>query len=881
MIGRTIGHYRIVDRLGAGGMGEVYAAEDLRLKRKVALKVLPQDMALSPERRARFEREAQALAALNHPHIVTVHSVEEADGVPFLTMELIEGQTLGERIPAGGLPLERFLDYALPLVAALAAAHAQGIAHRDLKPDNVMVGADGRLKVLDFGLAAALESGPAGSDDVTRGASLTREGQIVGTLAYMSPEQLDGKPTDPRSDLFSLGVVLYQMATGRHPFTGASAARTMSAILNDTPPPVAQANAGLPDRLGQIVARCLEKEPGSRPGSALDVLRALEALRDRPPVAGRTTGPSRLVTTIVISALALVGLVLVLLRDRPAQPARERAVAVGRAPVRSLSQLTSGAALEEWPAWSPDGTRLAYTTESDGFKKLFVKEIASGTETRVTSGPNDDIQPAWSADGKQLAFVRASQAGGQLEPGDVLSGEYSGGDIWTLDLASGEARQLVENAYNPSFSPDGLRLAFDASWAGPRRIWTSDANGTNPKQMTTDQSEAVSHTQPQWSVDGTRIVFQSAEKTKLDVRVVDLATQSVTSVTDDAFQDLSPAWSADGAWIYFSSHRGGGLNVWRTPVSSEGKPIGAPEQLTTGAGQDVQVAPAPDGKRLAFGVLQQNADLWRLPLDPRTGGPTGDPERLVASTREESRGAWSPDGRAIAFNSDRDGAMNLWLRNLDDATEHRLTSGAGGDYQPVWSPDGTRIVFFSSRGGNADIWTVALSDGALSRLTEDPALDINPFWSPDGRSIAFQSDREGRLEIWLMAADGSGQRRLAEVGAGGHFLRWSADSAQVYFLGSDRRLYRAPVAGGTADDLGALGGAHISFSPDHSRLIDVTGHKAIWVYPLDGTPAQKVFEFGDPDVRIDYPVWSPDGRWLLFDRVAPLGGDVWLLEGLD
>ncbi len=881
MIGKIVGHYRIIEALGKGGMGEVYAAEDLRLKRTIALKVLPQELAGRPERRERFEREAQALAALNHPHIVTVHSVEEADGIPFLTMELVSGRTLTELIPEGGLPLARFFDLAIPLASAVGAAHAHGITHRDLKPDNVMLTDDGRLKVLDFGLAKAAGDPIAGPDAATRGPTLTQQGQILGTVAYLSPEQVEGKPADARSDVFALGIVLYEMATGRRPFSGEGAVRTMSAILSDTPPPMAQRNVPLPEALGRIVSRCLEKAPDARPQDGLEVQRLLEQLRDETGAApGRTA--TRPVRWLAVSGLGLVGLAALayVLFDRSRGTERDRAGSGAGSATRQLAQWTFDATLEEWPAWSPDGMRIVYTAERDGFKKLVVKTIAGGAESQTTSGPNDDIQPAWSPDGARIAFVRSSQPGGKLEPADVLSGEYMGGDIWTIELASGEERKIVENAYDPSFSPDGARIAFDASWAGPRRIWVSDANGRNPQQVTTDQSEAVVHTQPQWSPDGTKLVFQSAEKTRFDARVVDLASKVTVSVTDDEFQDLSPVWSPDGAWVYFSSHRGGGLNVWRVPVSRSGEPTGKPEQLTTGAGQDVQPAPSPDGRRLIFSVLQQNANLWRLPLDPTTGAATGEPESLVSTTREDSRGAWSPDGASIAFNSDRAGSMNLWVRSLVDGAERRLTSGAGGDYQPIWSPDGRALVFFSSRGGNADIWTVEVASGKLTRLTDDPALDVNPFWSADGLGIAFQSDREGRLEIWAMHADGSEQRRLADVGATGHFLRFSPDSAWVYFRSGDRQLYRVPAAGGAPEKLGALGGAHISFSPDFSRVIDVTGHKAVWVYPLDGRPPLAVFEFDDPDVRIDYPVWSPDGHWLLFDRVAPQGGDVWALDGL-
>jgi eukaryotic-like serine/threonine-protein kinase len=278
MIGRTFGHYQVIEELGAGGMGVVYRARDQRLNRDVAFKVLPAELAADAGRLARFEREARALAALSHPHIVTIYSVEEAGGVRFLTMELVEGETLDQRIPPGGMPLERFLDVAIPLAEALAAAHDRGVLHRDLKPANVMVTEDGRIKVLDFGLAK-LAGAPAGEQMETL-EKLTREGHIVGTPPYMSPEQLQGSPLDARSDLFSLGVVFYEMATGRRPFSGASAAEMLSSILRDEPVPVSDLRPDLPRQLGRILRHCLAKEPARRFQTAQDVRNDLEALRE-------------------------------------------------------------------------------------------------------------------------------------------------------------------------------------------------------------------------------------------------------------------------------------------------------------------------------------------------------------------------------------------------------------------------------------------------------------------------------------------------------------------------------------------------------------------------------------------------------------------------
>src|SRR5262249_2187902 len=264
---------------------------------------------------------------------------------------------------------------------------------------------------------------------------------------------------------------------------------------------------------------------------------------------------------------------------------------------------------------------------------------------------------------------------------------------------------------------------------------------------------------PRWSPDGARIVFQTFERTRFEVRVVDVASQRIVATTNDLFRDLNPVWAPSGRAIFFTSDRGGGLNVWRVPVRPDGSPSGSPEQLTTGAGQDVELAVSPDGRRLAFAILKQNADLWKLPVSPETGRSAGEPIEVLATTREDSRGAWSPDGRRIAFNSDRAGDMNLWI-DSGDGTARQITRGPGGDFQPNWSPDGRRLAFFSARAGNQDVWSVDVSSGALQPLTKAGSIDINPFYSPDGTRIAYMSDGSGRLEVWVMGADGSAPAQL-------------------------------------------------------------------------------------------------------------------------
>jgi eukaryotic-like serine/threonine-protein kinase len=840
--GTRLGPYEILAPLGVGGMGEVYRARDSRLERDVAIKLISDSLAQDPGYLARFEREARMLAALSHPGIGAIYGLEQQEGVRFLVLELVEGESLSDTLDAGPLEATRALAIAAQVAEALAAAHEKGVVHRDLKPANVRVTPDGRAKVLDFGLAKAVAptSGPPRPAD-----SMTATGVIVGTPSYMSPEQSRGQAVDARTDIWAFGCLLYEMLTGKKAFGGASVPDIFAAVLHDEPDWKRLPRATTAS-VRRLLQRCLEKDADRRLGNALEALAAIrEASAPKP--------------------------------RRPRAPS-----GVTEAP-RRLIQVTLSRGLEESPAFSPSGDEMVYAADRGGVRKIWLRRVPGGEERAFTSGAFDDIQPTFSPDGRTIVFVRARESGRKLEPGDVF-GAFWGGDVWTLDRASGQEARLLENAYNPTYSPDGTRIAVDAPWTGQRRIWTVDSFGHNPTQVTSDVSEAHAHLRPRWSPDGKRIVFQNMESTKFDLRVVDLATQRLSWVTNDLFQDLQPVWSPSGRYIYFSSYRSGGLNLWRIAVSPGGKPRGAPQQITTGAGQDLEPALAADGARLAFATRRQNADLWTLPVDPATGRPTGAPRELVATNREDSRGAWSPEGRSVAFNSDRSGEMNLWLHGSSSGETRQITSGPGGDYQAHWSPDGGTIVFFSSRSGAANIWTVAIATGALRQLTDSQSLNINPFFSPDGRWIAFQSDRSGRLEVWVMQADGANPRAITSSGVMGHFLLWTADSSSVLYRrpGNPARTMRVAIAGGEPQATAEVsGGSHMSFSPDQARIMDVVGHKTLWVSPLQGGSPERVFEFEDPDARIDYPAWSPDGKQVLFDRFRPQGGDIWMMEGVE
>ncbi|HZI64190.1 MAG TPA: protein kinase, partial [Thermoanaerobaculia bacterium] len=829
--GSKLGPYEILAPLGAGGMGEVYRAHDPRLGREVAIKVLPPEVATDADRLRRFEQEARSASALNHQNILVVFDVGRQDGTSYLVTELLRGESLRERLTHGALPARRALDIATAIARGLAAAHEQGIVHRDLKPENVFLTKDGGVKILDFGLAKLLP--PAETASAIGGAPTvdhTQPGQLLGTAGYMSPEQARGEPATARSDLFALGCILYEMLTGRRAFARQSAAETMAAILRDEPRPPREIAPDLPPALERLVAHCLEKEPEQRFQSARDLAYDLDELAAPGATAARRPA-RRALGWPLLAALAAAGLVTAFLLLRAGQRT-SRPLTHSR-----LSQVTVFEGVEESPAWSPDGHRLAFSAEVGLVRKIMVRDLASGEDRRLTSGEADEIEPAFTPDGRRLLFVRGRAAGQRLQPSDVF-GQYSDSDVWSVDLKTGEETRLIENASSPQVSPDGKTIAFAASWVGPSRIWTVDAQGRNPLQITTDTSEAIAHLRPHFSPDGGRIALVSLERTQFDMRVVELASKRVVEITNDSFLDLDPCWGPEGRELYFSSHRSGGVNIWRVPLHPDSTAAGDPQQLTTGAGQDVEVAVAPDGRRLAFGTLRQNASLWRLPVDARSGVASGPPEEVVATTREDSRGAWSPDGRRIAFNSDRGGEMNIWIHDLRDGSTRQLTRGPGGDYQANWSPDGSEIAFFSARAGNSDIWTAPADSGELRQVTRDPAMEINPFFSTDGRTIAFQSDRSGRLELWLVDRQGGAPRQLTRTGVAGHFMRWTPQDDGLYFRSvadGGVRVMLMPLAGAEPRGLPQIaGGGHISLSPDHSRIMDVLDHRVLWVSPLTG-----------------------------------------------
>ena len=526
MVGETLLHYKIESKLGEGGMGAVYAATDTKLGRKVALKVLPADMVANADRRARFEREAQAIAALNHPNIVTIYSFEEADGQYFMTMELIEGKTLTSLIPREGLTLQEFFNYSIPIADALAAAHEKGIFHRDLKPDNIMVTPEGRLKILDFGLAKLRQDAKLdAADTILKTQTATAEGQILGTVAYMSPEQAEAKETDHRSDIFSLGIILYEMSTGAKPFSGDTPISTISAILREQPKPVSEINPGLPRHLSRIIRRCLAKDPRKRFQTALDVENELESFKEEVDSGMLTATPGEIVQTgtgggyvvkllngFLVAALLAMGALWMI--DRGGEQSASRL---------SFTQTaaTDLPGNEISPELSPDGRSLVYVGDAAGNEDIYFKRVGGENPVNLTSDHDGgDRHPAYSPDGEHIAF----------------HSDREGGGLYVMGATGESPRRVTDgSAFHPDWSPDGKRLAYTTeaittpySRFTTATLWTVDVDTGEKKKLHDGDS-----VQPQWSPSGARIAVWGATGGQRDIHTIDATTGESVAVTSD------------------------------------------------------------------------------------------------------------------------------------------------------------------------------------------------------------------------------------------------------------------------------------------------------------------------------------------------------------
>jgi Tol biopolymer transport system component len=790
--GTRLGPYELQALLGAGGMGEVYKARDTRLGRAVAIKVLPAYAAANPDRRRRFEYEARAASALEHPNICGLHDIgcetpSHPSGAPgsaaplhFLVMEYVDGRTLAERLRVGPLPLAQVLDVGAQIADALAAAHASGIVHRDLKPANVMLtGSSGtpRVKLLDFGLAKLGPQIHELTDQVPTAAiaePLTSPGEFLGTLPYMAPEQLEGKEADARTDIFSFGCVLYEMLTGKRAFAGASMASVISKIMTDTPPSAAALQPITPYALDRLVTGCLAKDRSERRESAHDLaedLRSISAVdsgrlalpaaapsRDRGEAAQGRGGralPWRLLGAAALVVLAAAVALYVWSNMR----------APGHALLNAVpTQLTYEAGAQSEPALSPDGSQVAHVSDKGGTPHIWLVD-ANGTATRqLTFGDDPDHDPAWLHDGSAILFTRSH---------DGRQG------IWMVPSLGGPDTLLVADAADPAVSPDGSRLAFVrevARSAEPRVFVAPMRRLEEAKQVTTDADGLWEHRHPAWSPDGRTLAYRAHHQ----LWMVSPDEGKARRLTFDNVSARHPVWSSDGRSIYYTSGREGTVALWSVDIASR-RP---PERMTLGSGPESDPSVSGDGTLLVYTTADE--DYNTIVRDLASGV-----ERPIGTRRIEQMPRFAPGGSEVLFVSDRvEGRDELWAQRLDNGSEageaRRITRHDAGDVvHPAPSPDGRWIAYYRVVEGQRDVWVVSADGVATAQITTDAASDIQPGWSRDGSKLAFTSERGGLFHIWVVpVVNGrpAGPERQITRGAAREMApEWSPDDAWIAY----------------------------------------------------------------------------------------------------
>jgi serine/threonine protein kinase len=818
--GARLGRYEIVTPLGSGGMGEVYKARDTRLHRTVAIKILSTGRDASPQQRERFRREARAISSLTHPHICTLHDVGEQDGVDFLVMEHLAGETLAHRLLRGALPLDEVLDVALQLASALDAAHRAGLTHRDLKPANVMLTTTG-AKVLDFGVA----KWPSGDEDSdssgtqrTAQPTLTQMGAVVGTIQYMAPEQIEGKPVDGRADLFALGSIIYEMTTGRKAFEGTSATTVMIAILTSTPAPMSAVQPITPSALDRIVAKCLAKNPTKRWQTAGDLKDALDWIKDdlrasgplASPANASIPAPAARLTRMLFAAALFLAATLAVFAAR-----YQRATPPSSSPTEVRSDINTPQTSEPFSfALSPDGKQIAFVASGDGASRLWLRSL-SATTAQPLAGTEGAAFPFWSPDSHSVGFFadgklkRLDLGGGAAHTvapaaagcggtwnadGIMLYAPTANSPLFRVPASGGQAMAATKLGRQrshrfPSFLPDGRQFIFYGASSPDYGTFLGSLDSPDTQLLTPGDNAGV-FLSSGWllSIREGSLVAQ-----RLDLERKALTGDPVTvadGAEDSEYSSSALSVSAAGLIAY----RTGGVSrrqlAWFDRAGKLLGPLGPPDENNLYAPRV-----SPDGHRVALSrAVQGNTDIWLL-----DGTRTS---RFTSDAARDRFPIWSPDGSRIAFESNRKGQRDLYQKSSSGAgAEELLLESSQAKVPSDWSPDGRFVLYISiDPQAGYDLWVLPMDGDRKPWVFLKTSFNIKlATFSPDGRWVAYMSDETGRMEIYIRPFGGSAASSAAaqwQVStAGGVFPRWRSDGQELYYLGPPSEMMAAPIMG--------------------------------------------------------------------------------------
>jgi serine/threonine protein kinase/WD40 repeat protein len=889
-VGRNIGPYQVIRLLGRGGMGEVYRALDPRLGREVAIKLLPAAFSTDKDRLRRFEQEARAAGMLNHPNILTIYDVgavsQEEGGTPYIVSELLNGKTLGERLREGALPLRRVVDYALQIARGLAAAHEKGIVHRDLKPENLFITKDGRVKILDFGLAK-LKTAPTriNASASTRQSHSTTPGVVMGTIGYMSPEQVRGDEVDHRSDIFAFGAILYEMLTGRRAFRGDSALEVMNAILKEEPPEISESKREVPPAFVHVVRHCLEKSREERFQSMADLafhLEALLAAEDRETSAAKRAQPrSRRRGWMAVAAVGIaLAAAIIIWQTQPSDNVWENPLANAH-----IERVTDFPGTETNAAISSDGKFIVFLSDRDGTFDVWLNQVGSGAFVNLTKGqlaklPREEMRTVgMTADSPGVGFS-ADASHVWFRVSRPSKGTYDPWDLWLMPTVGGAPRPFLEKAVHAAWSPDGQSVVYHGYTPGDP-TFVFERNSGKTKQIFIEKPGAHCHDHI-WSPDGRYIYFvRGFPPNELDLWRIRPDGGEPERLTHHNSRVGYPAF-LDNRTLIYSATAEDGSGFWLYAMDVERR---IPHRMTFGVDQFLSVSSAvgPDGRatRLVACVANPTGELWTVPISSQMVDESGVRPFPLPVTRAVAP-RFGP--HYLVFLSSKGGAQSLW-KNQGDETVELWRGSEGGVMAPAAvSPDGLRICFSIRRQGRNGLYVMNADGTNVQPLAASLDVRDRPSWSPDGKFIAVAGDEGDGSRMFKVPVDGAAPVRLVDELS--RLPVWSPDGSLI--------LYGAPLQGSgyvvkavtpekrpvPLPELWVLrGGDRYRFLPGGRQLVALLGdylHQNFWMVDLKTGQRRQLTNLR-PGLSIETFDVSPDGRQILFDRVRQ-NSDIVLID---